>query len=360
MSGKDNVDFLLEIVKGSTTTKQEQADYEPQVDGVCGRCEVEDVAEEDVEIREQPPKSPPLSKSSSFKQKSAQDGVWVVQDFDFYGNPIGEKAQKHRSNNVAIHHHQVKTSSPAISDSQMARKEYTTEFLDGSTAPSCLVDFSLCLMSSLICSGGPCLLQDANVDDSATKKSVNNWSSREETAKVESQLQMELEKIRKQKSEMEKWYKREIARQDADKTFLQLQMEQKLVSMMEARISLENEYNEEIAREVTEVRALVENQLDLTSPSPSDISEMNNTDTLKLFSPLATKGQVIPSGLISQPIEKDNLIDQTQNPVQFAVTHEVNVSALKKPIFDQSEHDDNSAVAAGLENSTHNIVKAAE
>lgn len=308
MSGKNKVDFLLEVVKGSTTTKQEQAEYyEPQVDGVCGGhydVEDEDVTEDDTEIRDPPPNSTPLvSNSSPLKPNHVPEGAWVVRDFDFYGNPISERVQPGRpistSNANAVH--PTTTVSPANSTNrQLTRREYTTEFSDGTTAPSCIVDFSLCLMNSLICSAGPCVLRDANADTRSMGRSTQDDAA---VAKIEAELQLELEKIQKQKIEMEHWYRREIARQDADRTLLQVQMEQKIVSMMEARISLEKEYRKEIAREVTEVRTLVNTQLDLGSRSDVSDDVVDITDAVIATNEVAARTS-IPQDL-QKPVQSE-------------------------------------------------------
>ena len=302
MSGKNKVDFLLEVVKGSTTTKQEQAEYyEPQVDGVCGGhydVEDEDVTEDDTEIRDPPPNSSPLVSSPS-KPNHVPEGAWVVRDFDFYGNPISERVQPGRPNSTTSNVnavHPTTTVSPANSTNrQLTRREYTTEFSDGTTAPSCIVDFSLCLMNSLICSAGPCVLRDAYADTRSMGRSTQDDAA---VAKIEAELQLELEKIQKQKIEMEHWYRREIARQDADRTLLQVQMEQKIVSMMEARISLEKEYRKEIAREVTEVRTLVNTQLDLGSRS--DVSD----DVVDITDAVIATNEVAARTSIPQDIQK--------------------------------------------------------
>ncbi len=339
MSGKNQVDFLLEIMKGSTTTKQEQADYEPQVDGVCGgNCDVE----------EQPPKStsPRLSKSSPSKPHSAPEGVWVVRDFDFYGNPISEKLQRGRPNTIdnSTALHQTTIVSPANSaNRQVARRVYTTEFPDGSTAPSCLVGFSMCLMNSLICSAGPCMLQDANAGDTTSKSRSMCGTTKEATAiaKIEAELQLELEKIQQQKIEMERWYRREIARQDANKTLLQVQMEQKIVSMMEARIHLENEYRKEIAHEVAEVRTLVNTQLDLGSRSDvSDVADV--TDAVVLTNQLETTVET------SIPSADASITTDQRKPIQPApvLPCENKTSCLKSTTLVLSGTDEDSAIYA--------------
>ena len=353
MSGKNQVEFLLEIMKGSTTTKQEQADYDPQVDGVCGgHCDVEDIMAgdeaEEAEVREQPPKStsPRLSKSSPSKPNSAPEGVWVVRDFDFYGNPISEKMQpgRHNTPNNLTSLHQTTTVSPANSSNrQVARRQYTTEFPDGSTAPSCLVDFSMCFMNSLICSAGPCMLQDANADDKTSKSRPMCGTTHEDTAiaKIEAELQLELEKIRKQKIEMEQWYRREIARQDADKTLLQIQMEQKIVSMMEARIHLENEYRKEIANEITEVRTLVNTQLDLGSRS--DVSDVVDvTEAVVITNQLETSNETsIPSTDVSITTEQRKPI-----PSASVMSCETKTSCTKSSTLVLSGTDEDSSIDA--------------
>lgn len=328
------------------TTKQEQADYELQVDGVCGgHCDVADMAEDEAEaeVREKPPKStsPPQHKSSPSEPNSVPEGVWVVRDFDFYGNPISEKIQPGRPNTIndltAIQ--QTTIMSPANSFTrQVARREYSTEFPDGSTAPSCLVDFSMCLMNSLICSAGPCMLQDANADDSTSKSRSMCGPTQEDTAiaKIEAELQLELEKNRKQKIEMEQWYRREIARQDADKTLLQVQMEQKIVSMMEARIHLENEYRKEIAREVTEVRTLVNTQLDLGSRS--DVSDVVDV----------TDAVVSPTAETSIPTADASIATEQRKPIQPApvIPCKTKTSCMKSTKLVLSGTDEDSAVEA--------------
>lgn len=305
MSGKNKVDFLLEIVKGSTTTKQEQAESEPQLDGVCGgHCDAEAMTEDEAEVRDQPPTSPPLTESSPSKPTSVPEGAWVVRDFDFYGNPISERVQPGRINTGAVHH--LTTVSPANSTNRQltTRREFTTAFPDGSTAPSCLVNFSMCLMNSLICSAGPCMLQDSNADDTASKSRPLCGLSQEAAAiaEVEAELQMELEKIRKQKIEMEQWYQREIARHDVDRTQLQIQMEQKIVSMMEARLHLESEYRKEMDKEVSEVRTLVNTQLDLGSRSDvSDVADV--TDAAVTVTDEVNNTILSPTAETSIPLE---------------------------------------------------------
>lgn len=258
MSGKDSVDFIVEIMKARTTTRQEvqasSSDCDPSSAPFCDCGATE--YEYDAEAREEPPKQSPSPAPRPSSNKPRQ-----VVTFDFYGNPIEKPAQRPQQSLPS-----------ALRPTQYSRDDYS-EFLEVNPAPtpqrrqqgeyvrdatinkSCVAEFGQCITATFCC--GPTeeeLIQDAIYEDedafnasnggiSGGLRSMRKSMMKEKTSKAvqEFELRAELANIQRQRKEMEESYRREIARETSLKVLLQAQMQQRLLKMMEERMVAETQ-----------------------------------------------------------------------------------------------------------------------
>eukprot|EP00584_Thalassiosira_punctigera_P007208 CAMPEP_0172535178 /NCGR_PEP_ID=MMETSP1067-20121228/7300_1 /TAXON_ID=265564 ORGANISM="Thalassiosira punctigera, Strain Tpunct2005C2" /NCGR_SAMPLE_ID=MMETSP1067 /ASSEMBLY_ACC=CAM_ASM_000444 /LENGTH=488 /DNA_ID=CAMNT_0013320087 /DNA_START=75 /DNA_END=1541 /DNA_ORIENTATION=- len=257
-----NADFLMEIMKSRTTTRQQQQQFVPA--DACGG-----MSDYDTEVREQPPKPESYA-------------------FDYYGNPITEVEDQHlqrqfrqkfrqaaASSIAAVN--QVSTPTPfqqPASDVIVTREDYS-EFLevppppespvkkisnDAEVDPGCVAELGNCIRVTFCCvkkdegmaepasfvadgmepigvTQEQIMMQEINDELHALQES--SIKAKTSNALLEFNLRSELAEIRRQRAEMEESYRREIEREMSEKLALQAQMQAKLLNMMEERMWVE-------------------------------------------------------------------------------------------------------------------------
>lgn len=278
----EQVDFLMEIMKAKTTTRQQQSQDDAPVEPFCTGCGVSD---HDAEVRDQPPISSP---------------EYPLRAFDYYGNPITEQDQRalqqlgqlqqqlqirdQPSNsshgrlsygfdyygNPITEQQMLLLGIPKAHPPQLLKEDYS-EFLEGKKAAvppeaqlqkkaimvdrGCVGEFGNCLRITFCCGVDEDeLVEAANSLDTPLTREENDQNRRDEQhralrkagvaakasmAMLEYELRAEMTNIRRQKIEMEESYRREIASELSQKCILQAQLQTKLLSMMEERMLVE-------------------------------------------------------------------------------------------------------------------------
>mmetsp|Transcript_25759 Transcript_25759/g.54438 ORF Transcript_25759/g.54438 Transcript_25759/m.54438 type:complete len:435 (-) Transcript_25759:338-1642(-) len=248
MARNENVDFLLDIMKTQTSTRQEQQQLV--------------LENHDNEVRDQPPKTPPK--------------------FDYYGNPIGEHQDRKLQRmfqerfNRAASAAAAAASNAALAQQRNSKKEEDfSEFLEappietyasmGPPEPEygsepvergCISEFGQFLKVSLCCAtpddalgaGGAFDNIIAQQEQGDIMEEINNELKALRTSKLDAktsktllefQLRSELAEVRRQKKEMEQSYRREIAREMSETVLLKAKLESKMLAMMEERVMVE-------------------------------------------------------------------------------------------------------------------------
>mmetsp|Transcript_7381 Transcript_7381/g.16736 ORF Transcript_7381/g.16736 Transcript_7381/m.16736 type:complete len:446 (+) Transcript_7381:113-1450(+) len=266
MSSK-NFDFLLEIMKVRTCTRQTQPDDSAPPLSASFCCGSQNVSDCDAEVRDHAPKSsqPRQSTTSSPPRNSSSNGHRAVYYFDYYGNPVGRPRQR------SIDQPTQPVPSQSVNFARQATRDDYSEFLELNPIPTpttkvqqrdvdveqgCVAEFGQCLKVSLCCAADESMVENSFADDNnegnmtqeAMMKEISDElqalrkSTREANmskAVLQSELRAELASVQRQKIDMEESYRREIAREASEKLFLQAKLQQRLLSMMEERMMAE-------------------------------------------------------------------------------------------------------------------------
>lgn len=232
-SNHQKVDFLLEIMKVKTATRQQQQahlEYVSYEEAPVGCCGVEDY---EYEEREQPAPAKSALKVRNYA-------------FDFYGNPIPPEQQQRRQ--VAPQPQNSRADSYSEFLAEAPRAPPGRHGNDEDVEAGCMAEFGQFMRLSLC----PCTADDQLVDDAnempSAEQELQLQQMRQMTIEAKTsqammmfELQAELADIRRQTDEMEQAYRRDIAREVSAKVMLQAKLQARLIDIMEGRMKAEIE-----------------------------------------------------------------------------------------------------------------------
>jgi hypothetical protein len=227
-------------------------DQEPLADTVCGGCEVE--AAYLAELQEQLPKPSLQLNSYSCFPSSVKKERMIIKGFDFYGNPIFKAAVQQPTSNLRNGEKERFLLPQKDNYSEFLETDPSSSPDDLDINPSCVAEFGSCMGSSLIELWRSSLAgEESSSDDRAIIKALSeeirglrkSSKSREvDELMLEIKLRNELAALRRETTEMEELYAREMAHEISQKARLQAQLHLQLMQMTEDRMRVETHLGE--------------------------------------------------------------------------------------------------------------------
>ena len=233
-------------VKNQTITEQVE-DHELPTDPFCGDCEM--ISTSDSEVLEELPK-PSLLMSCASRPSSAMKERLIIKGFDFYGNPITKAAVQQPTSNLRNGEKERLFLLPQKDDcSEFLETDPSSSPDDLDINPSCMAELGSCMGTSLLdlsrsfrageesSSNGRDIIKALSGEIRELLKSSK--ASKMDDLMLEIKLRNELVALRRQTTEMEELYAREMAREISQKALLQAQLHFRLMQMKEDRTTVE-------------------------------------------------------------------------------------------------------------------------